>query len=95
MVSRIEKKGKKSTSQKTLLRDISFALAIIAIAFALGVQTLPGIILSTLDNLAAVISADLTSLTNTDRSANSLATFRVSPLLQKAAQLKADDMVSK
>ena len=78
-----------------LLRDISLGLSVIAIGLSLGVQTLPGIILSTLDNAAAVITSDLISLTNSDRNTNSLLRLHISPLLQKAAQLKADDMAAK
>ncbi|MCC2630231.1 MAG: hypothetical protein K0S38_40 [Candidatus Paceibacter sp.] len=46
-------------------------------------------------NLAAVLSPVLVDLTNADRQAQNLTTLTISPLLTKAAQLKADDMAIK
>ena len=46
-------------------------------------------------NVAAVISSVLATLANADRTSNGLHELRVNPLLEKAAQLKANDMVAK
>lgn len=45
--------------------------------------------------LAAVLPGVLTSLTNDIRVDNSVPTLKVNPLLEKAAQMKADDMASR
>lgn len=54
--------------------------------------TNPGIISH---QLAAVVSARLVDLTNTDRSGNGLGTLTVNPVLTAAAQAKANDMAAK
>ncbi|MEK7135251.1 MAG: CAP domain-containing protein [Patescibacteria group bacterium] len=46
-------------------------------------------------NLTSVLPAVLTNLTNEAREKNSLPALAVSPILTKAAQLKADDMATK
>jgi hypothetical protein len=46
-------------------------------------------------SLAAVVSATLVGMTNSDRSANNLDGLTVSPLLTEAAQEKANDMAAK
>ncbi len=45
--------------------------------------------------LASVLPGVLTDLTNTDRAAAGVEMLQVDPLLQKAAQLKAEDMAAK
>ncbi len=47
------------------------------------------------NNLAAVISGVLTTLTNEQRIANNLPTLSPNELLEKAAQMQADDMATK
>ncbi|MBX4181292.1 CAP domain-containing protein [Candidatus Parcubacteria bacterium] len=46
-------------------------------------------------NLGAVLPSVLTELTNTERQSNKLPTLVESPLLDKVAQMKAEDMASK
>ncbi|NBV77397.1 CAP domain-containing protein [bacterium] len=46
-------------------------------------------------NVAAVVTSVLATLTNQDRAAQGVPGLRVSSVLQKAAQLKADDMVKR
>jgi uncharacterized protein YkwD len=72
--------------------EIALTLSVIAIAFGLGVQVLPRIILNSTDSFAAVLASMLVDMTNTDRSTASLSKLTVNPLLQAAAQAKADDM---
>lgn len=47
------------------------------------------------NQFASVVNAVLVDLTNTDRAAYNLGGLTVNPLLQKAAQAKADDMAAK
>lgn len=60
---------------------------------ALAMQSL--MIQSGSSQIGAVISSVLVELTNTDRKDNSLHELTVNPLLEKAAQMKADDMAAK
>jgi len=48
-----------------------------------------------LDSLSAIYGAILVNLTNQNRAAANIAELSVNPLLEKAAQMKADDMASK
>lgn len=59
-------------------------------ALALSVSLAGPALLS--GQLAAVVSARLVDLTNTDRASDQLGTLTVSPVLTAAAQAKADDM---
>lgn len=59
---------------------------------AVGLQR---IVLQESDYLAAVISSAIVNLTNVDRGANNLAHLSVNPVLERAAQLKAEDMAAK
>jgi uncharacterized protein YkwD len=85
----------KNTQKKNLMFEIAIGMSIVAIAFGLGVQTIPKIILNGTNSIAAVISGTLVDLTNTSRTRASVATLKISPILQKAAQMKADDMAQK
>lgn len=60
---------------------------------ALSLNTL--VIRSGSSQLGAVVSSVLVDLTNTDRTVNKLQGLTVSPVLQQAAQLKANDMAAK
>ena len=53
------------------------------------------VIQSGISQVGAVISSVLVDLTNGDRKDNNLQGLTVSPVLQKAAQMKADDMAAK
>jgi hypothetical protein len=71
----------------------SFLILLIAIVL-LGLLTvfLQRTIIEKSDYLAAVISSAIVDLTNTDRRVNNLEHLAVNPLLERAAQMKADDM---
>jgi uncharacterized protein YkwD len=47
------------------------------------------------DSLSAIYAAVLVNLTNQNRAAANVAELTVNPLLEKAAQMKADDMAAK
>jgi uncharacterized protein YkwD len=48
-----------------------------------------------LDSLSAIYSSVLVNLTNQNRAALNISKLTVSPILEKAAQMKADDMAAK
>ncbi len=77
-----------------LLRvEAILALAIVAVFLFFGASYFERAIRS--GNLAAVISAVLVDLTNTDRAENGLGTLTTNETLVLAAQLKANDMAAK
>jgi len=72
------------------------AMAVLIVFFfvaALAMQRL--VIQNGSSQIGAVISSVLVELTNTDRKDNSLHELTINPLLEKAAQMKADDMAAK
>ena len=69
------------------------ALAILIVAI-FSVTSLQSVLLRT-PQLASVISAVLVDLANTDRVSEDIGTLKVSPILQAAAQAKANDMAAK
>lgn len=76
------------------LRSILTVAAIIAL-FGAGALVLQKTLIEKTDYLAAVISSAIVDLTNTDRQNNELHYLAVNPVLERAAQLKADDMAKK
>ena len=48
-----------------------------------------------LDSLSAIYASVLVNLTNQNRAASNISQLTVSPILEKAAQMKADDMAAK
>ncbi|MFH0804410.1 MAG: CAP domain-containing protein [Candidatus Zambryskibacteria bacterium] len=71
----------------------------IAIACLVILVVLAGVVPSfrtgVLDSLSAIYAAVLVNLTNQNRVAANISELTVNPLLEKAAQMKADDMASK
>jgi uncharacterized protein YkwD len=76
------------------IKSIVVIATVIAVLFgaSLGLQTL---LLKNHDYLAAVITAALVDLANSDRTANGLENLAINPILQRAAELKAADMAQK
>lgn len=72
-------------------------LVVLILFLELGLFVVPTLRFSTLfdQHFAAVLPGVLASLTNEERSAQSLPTLSVNPLLTQAAQLKAEDMAKK
>jgi uncharacterized protein YkwD len=72
------------------------ATAGVIVFFFLAAVSLDSLVIrSGSSQLGAVVSSVLVELTNTDRTANKLHGLIVSPVLQQAAQLKANDMAAK
>ena len=72
---------------------INVAIVIFLFLIALGVQSL--VIRSPSPQVGAVVAAVLVDLANADRSLEGLSQLGVNPVLQEAAQMKADDMARK
>lgn len=66
---------------------------VVVLVVLLGI--FPNFRTSLVDSLSAIYASVLVNLTNRDRVAQNLSELKVSPLLEKAAQMKADDMASK
>jgi hypothetical protein len=74
------------------LRNIAVAVIFVEVIFFL----LPVLTrINTTGNIAAVLPAILADLTNNERATQNLPALTVSPLLNEAAQMKADDMAAK
>lgn len=76
------------------LRSMLIVATIIAV-FGAGGLILQKTIIEKSDYLAAVINATLVNLANADRQTNNLQYLAVNPVLERAAQLKAEDMAKK
>jgi uncharacterized protein YkwD len=59
------------------------------------VGTIPSFRAGVFDSLSAIYGSVLISLTNQNRVAANLSELKVNPVLEKAAQMKADDMAAK
>lgn len=77
------------------LEAVLATAGVIAFFFLAAVSLNSLVIRSGSLQLGAVVSSALVELTNTDRTANKLHGLIVSPVLQQAAQLKANDMAAK
>ncbi len=70
------------------------AIGILIAAIALF-SFFPGFRSGVLNSLSAVYASVLVTLTNQNRAMANIAELKVNPLLERAAQMKADDMASK
>jgi hypothetical protein len=77
-----------------LLRPRGALVALLMIVGLFGVFALHAYVIRT-NYFAAVISSVIVDLTNVDRTTRGLQPLTVNPILQKAAQLKANDMAAK
>src|SRR4051812_24360642 len=77
-----------------LLRTKGAAGLLVLIVFLFSISASQVLLLKYTD-LAAVLSPVLVDLTNTDRTTEKIPALKVSPVLQQAAQLKANDMAAK
>lgn len=73
------------------MSSLLILMLVIAI-LGLGAVVVQKAIIENTDYLAAVIESAILNLTNADRAANNLSTLSENPLLDRAAQMKADDM---
>ena len=76
---------------------VKSVLSIAAFIAIVGIGTLfvQKVILENTEYLAAVIASTVVQLTNEDRAESDLGSLTVNPLLERAAQLKAEDMAKK
>lgn len=70
-------------------------VALIIILLSVAAFSLQSVLVRSHVFLAAVIESALVDFTNIDRASNELISLKVNPILQRAAQLKADDMAAK
>jgi hypothetical protein len=77
------------------LQAVFATAGIIGFLFFIAASLNTLVIRSGSSQLGAVVTSTLVALANTDRGQNNLHELTVSPVLQKAAQLKADDMAAK
>src|SRR3989344_8855318 len=78
-----------------LLRAAGIAVLLVLIIGAFFGSQIQRLALTASDFLASVLPSVLVDLANADRGANQLASLSINPLLEEAARLKAEDMVSK
>ncbi|KKP56512.1 MAG: SCP-like protein extracellular [Parcubacteria group bacterium GW2011_GWB1_35_5] len=79
------------------LREITrlkIATAFLVVLVVL-IGTIPSFRTTVFDSLSAIYASVLVNLTNKDRARENISELKVSPILEKAAQMKADDMASK
>ena len=69
--------------------------AILVVAIIVFIGTIPTLRNVAIDSISAIYGSVLVTLANRDRVSSNVAELKVSPILEKAAQLKADDMASK
>ena len=81
---------KKFTTMK-YLKTFSIALALVVLVLI----SIPSFGTNVLDSLSAIYAAVLVNLTNQNRVAQNVTELEVNSLLEKAAQMKADDMAAK
>lgn len=70
-------------------------MMIVVVVLGIGAVAAQRTIIERSDYLAAVISSAIVNLTNVDRGVNNLHYLAVNPVLERAAQLKAEDMAKK
>lgn len=68
---------------------------IVLIALLIVAGTVPGLRNTAIDSLSAIYAAVLVNLTNQSRISANVSGLKVNSLLEKAAQMKADDMADK
>jgi len=79
------------------LREITrlkIATAFLVVLVVL-IGAIPSFRATVFDSLSAIYASVLVNLTNKDRARENISELKVSPILEKAAQMKADDMASK
>lgn len=71
-------------------------IAIAAVVFLIIlIGVVPPFRTTVFDSLSAIYGAVLVNLTNQNRAASNVSALTINPLLEKAAQMKADDMAAK
>ncbi len=70
-------------------------MIVTVLVLGIGAIAIQKTLIERTDYLAAVISSAIVNLTNTDRGVNNLTYLAVNPVLERAAQMKAEDMAKK
>ncbi|OHB15862.1 MAG: hypothetical protein A2431_01215 [Candidatus Zambryskibacteria bacterium RIFOXYC1_FULL_39_10] len=70
-------------------------LIAVLLVLMIFVGTVPSFRAPVMDSLSAIYASVLVNLTNKDRVAANVAELIINPVLEKAAQMKADDMAAK
>ncbi len=78
-----------------LIQAKSLGIIVFMVSLVFGTSYLYNFSGGIFDSLAAIYSNVLVLLTNKERAAQNISELKVNPLLEKAAQMKADDMASK
>ena len=76
------------------IMKLKISIGIVTILVLL-IGIIPSFRSSIFDSLSAIYGAVLVNLTNQSRVNNNVAQLKINPLLEKAAQMKADDMATK
>lgn len=76
------------------IMKLKIALVCLIVVFLL-VGIVPSFRTTFIDSFSAIYAAVLVNLTNKDRLSANISELKVNPLLEKAAQMKADDMATK
>ena len=85
---------KKLSKKYKEIMKLKFAIGLLAVLIILA-GVFPGFRASMMDSLSAIYASVLVNLTNRDRAAQNLSELKINPLLEKAAQFKADDMATR
>jgi len=80
-------------NNKEIMRLKFFVAILVVLVFLVGFVSYFRV--SVLDSLSAIYGSVLVNLTNQNRSAANVAELKVNPILEKAAQMKADDMATR
>ncbi|MFA6270096.1 MAG: CAP domain-containing protein [Candidatus Paceibacterota bacterium] len=80
-------------NKKEIMRLKIFTAILVVLVLLMG--TVPSFRAPIFDSLSAIYASVLVNLTNKDRVSANLSELKVNALLEKAAQMKADDMATK
>ncbi len=80
-------------NKKEIMKLKIFIVILLIFVFSFGIFS--SFRTTVVDSLSAIYASVLVNLTNKDRVLANVGELKVNPLLEKAAQLKADDMASK
>ncbi len=73
---------------------LKIAIVCLAVLVVL-IGVVPGLRIGVIDSLSAIYASVLVNLTNQNRIAANISELKINPLLEKAAQMKADDMATR
>lgn len=77
------------------IMKLKIAVVCLVVLIVIVVGIVPPFRAGVLDSLSAIYASVLVTLTNQNRAAANVSQLKVNPILEKAAQMKADDMAAK